>query len=465
MPLTPAIFKAYDIRGLSPQQLDADGAYAIGQAIAKFIKAKQVIVGRDMRGTSPELSDAVIRGLMSQGASVVDVGMVTTPMLYWAVGNAATWTKSTEGLGGVMVTASHNPSEYNGIKMCTGDVLPIGAATGMNQIRDLATAGPYEPTPESATATRREYDIRQNYIDALMRRINECNVAPMSVVVDTANGMEGSIVADILARCKNVTWHGLFLEPDGTFPNHEANPLNHETLRDLQKEVMERKADVGFAFDGDGDRVGIIDEKGGIVSGDLIVAFIAGEILKTHHGGIVLYDQVSSRIVPEYVRECGGRPMISKVGHGFIKPQMASTGAIFAGELSNHFYFGEMNNAESSDLVMLMVLQILGKTGKPLSELIAPLRKYVHSGEQNFTVSDKEAVFAKLQKTYAEKASHITDIDGVRMEFFNTIAPEGDWWFSVRASNTEPLLRLNLEARTKEEMEKRKAELSAIITG
>jgi len=458
MPINSSIFKAYDIRGLSPQELDAESAYNIGQALARFTNAKTIVVGRDMRETTPILFEAFARGANSQGANIIDIGLVTTPMFYWSVqhiGNAD---------AGVMITASHNPSEYNGMKPCYGNVLPIGAATGMNDIRDLALAGPYEPVGQQGIITTK--DTRTTYLDAITRKNNECALAPMNIVVDTGNGMEGCVIADLLARCPNITWYGLYLDLDGRFPNHEANPLKHETLKDLQHEVVTRKAQVGFAFDGDGDRVGVVDEQGNIITGDIMTALLAGELLKSNPGAIIIHDIVSSMVIPEYIRECGGKPLMSRVGHGFIKPMMHEQHALFAGELSNHFYFGDMANAESADRVMFMVMTMIARSGKPLSELVAPLKRYHHSGENNFTLASqdtKTANFTKIRDTYTAQASSISEIDGIRMEFFNPANPTQDWWFSVRASNTEPLIRLIVEARERGLMEAKLAELRALL--
>jgi phosphomannomutase len=447
MALNPKIFKAYDIRGLCPGELDTDAAYRVGQAVVKLTKAKVVVVGKDMRDTTPALFDALAKGVMSQGADVVDVGLVTTPMLYYAVGDYDLHD------AGVMITASHNPKEYNGIKMCYGDVLPIGAGSGMWEIRDLAMAGPYEPKKEGSLV---ETDIRGDYLDKLFSMVDLKKFRPLQVVVDTANGMEGAVIADIFGRLPMCSWHGLFLELDGRFPNHEANPLKEETLDALKERIRETGADIGVAFDGDGDRIGIVDEKGSNVRGDLIQALLVPRVLRDHPGGLIFYDVRESMVVAEEIERNGGRSRMSPVGHGLIKPLMRKEGAVFGGELSNHFYLGDFFGAESSDLVMLRIFELMSETGKPLSELVAPLKRYHHSGEINSEVADKDAVLAKLEAAYGHEATAVSKIDGLRLDF-------GDWWFSVRASNTEPLLRLNLEAKEKGKMEAMRDELLNII--
>lgn len=455
MPLDPTIFKAYDIRGLSPEQLDADSAYLIGQAIVKFTGAKVLAVGKDMRATTPEIFAALARGIMSQGSDVVDIGLVTTPMVYFAACEYA------EHEVGVMVTASHNPSEYNGIKICLGDALPIGGSNGLMDIRDLALAGPYEPASEPGEL--RSLDIREAYLKKLFSYVDLNKIKPLKIVADTGNGMEGVIIDDMLSRVPACECEVMFKELDGTFPNHEANPLKESTLDALKARMTEREADLGVAFDGDGDRIGLVDERGEVVRGDLIVALLAPVLLKDNPGAAVLYDVRESMVVAEEIERAGGQAIMTRVGHGLIKPHMREVDAVFAGELSNHFYFRDFCGAESSDWVMMLILQLISESGKSLSELAAPLKRYHHSGEINSEVSDKDAVLAALEEKYAGQASNISRIDGVRMEFFDAEQPEGDWWFSVRASNTEPKLRLNLEAKEESVMTKRREELLQII--
>jgi len=455
MTLLPKIFKAYDVRGVVPTELDADGARLVGQAAVKFTGAKTLVVGKDMRESTPALFETFADGALSQGADIIDVGLVTTPMFYFAVGDYDLHD------AGVMVTASHNPKQYNGFKLCYGDVLPIGAASGIYDVRDLAIKGPY---PEKRRGQVVETDIKAAYLERLFRQINVGKFRPLKVVVDTGNGMEGIIIKEIFERLPKCKMTGLFLELDGNFPNHEANPLKEETLEALKREIKRSKADLGVAFDGDADRVGIVDERGNTVRGDILVALLAPWLLKKEEPGTaVLYDVRESLVVAEEIERAGGRAVMCRVGHGLIKPQMREEKAVFAGELSNHFYFRDFYNAESSDLVMLLVMELMSKTGKKLSELVEPLMRYHHSGEINSEVADKDEVLAELEEAYGHEAATITKIDGLRLDFRNELHPEEDWWFNVRASNTEPLLRLNLEAKSKEKMETKREELLKII--
>ncbi len=454
MSIDPKLFKAYDIRGLSPEEIDADFAYRVGQAMVVFTKAKTVVVGRDMRDTTPTLFDALSQGITSQGADVIDIGLVTTPMLYYAVAEYDLHD------AGVMITASHNPKQYNGFKLCYGDALPIGGESGMKDVRDIAIAGPY-PTKKAGTIVTT--DIRSSYIKKLISFVNVAKFQDLNVVVDTANGMEGAIIQDVFAKLPSCRMTGLFLELDGAFPNHEANPLKEETLDALKTAVRSVRADIGVAFDGDGDRIGLVDENGETVRADWIGALLAPLLLTRSPGATMLYDVRESLVVREEIERAGGRAIMCRVGHGLIKPQMRREDAVFASELSGHFYFRDVYGAESSDLVLLLFLELLSASGKKLSELVAPLKRYAHSGEINFEVADKDAVLAKLEQVYGHEATDISRIDGLRMDFRDVNTPENDWWFSVRVSNTEPLLRLNLEAKRAEKMSEERERLLAII--
>ena len=454
MSIDPKLFKAYDIRGLSPEEIDADFAYRVGQAMVVFTKAKTVVVGRDMRDTTPTLFDALSQGITSQGADVIDIGLVTTPMLYYAVAEYDLHD------AGVMITASHNPKQYNGFKLCYGDALPIGGESGMKDVRDIAIAGPY-PTKKAGTIVTT--DIRSSYIKKLISFVNVAKFQDLNVVVDTANGMEGAIIQDVFAKLPSCRMTGLFLELDGAFPNHEANPLKEETLDALKTAVRSVRADIGVAFDGDGDRIGLVDENGETVRADWIGALLAPLLLTRSPGATMLYDVRESLVVREEIERAGGRAIMCRVGHGLIKPQMRREDAVFASELSGHFYFRDVYGAESSDLVLLLFLELLSASGKKLSELVAPLKRYAHSGEINSEVADKDAVLAKLEQVYGHEATDISRIDGLRMDFRDVNTPENDWWFSVRVSNTEPLLRLNLEAKRAEKMSEERERLLAII--
>ncbi|MBN1585585.1 phosphomannomutase/phosphoglucomutase [Candidatus Uhrbacteria bacterium] len=450
MTLDPKVFKAYDIRGVVPEQIDEEGAFLIGQAMARHTGARTIVVGRDMRLTSPGFFSAFSRGAVGQGADVIDIGLATTPMLYFAVGDHDLHD------AGVMITASHNPGEYNGFKLCHGDVQPIGGNTGMDKVREIALAGPY---PEKAAGRVVETDVKSAYLDRIFSLVDVSRFRDFRMAVDCGNGMEGILIHDFLKRLPTVNADVLYDDPDGNFPNHEANPLKDETLDDLKGLVLEKKADLGIAFDGDADRFGLVDERGQTVRGDIILALIAPRLLKGNPGGIVYYDVRCSRVVADEVKKAGGVSRMGPVGHGLIKPLMRRDDALLGGELSLHFYFRDLSHVEATDLVTLLVLDMMSETGRPLSELVAPLMRYSHSGELNFRVSDARAVMGRIEEKYGS-GNRVTKIDGLRVDFDGSDAP---WFFSVRASNTEPLLRLNLECPTEGMMLDRRAELIAAI--
>lgn len=457
--MLPSIFKSYDIRGLAPQEIDAQVARRLGETLAHIYKPKHVLVGHDMRTTSPELETALIDGFTSQGIHVTRIGLCSTPMFYFAVG---------EGAGrfdlGVMVTASHNPSKYNGFKMVKGDVQPIGQGSGMEEIRDAACGTGSHVPSETRGEVQMDADVKKRYLDRVFQLANlPADLPAWSVAIDAGNGMNGYILPDFVKRLPSLQVHPLYWDLDGSFPNHEANPLNVETLKDLQKSVRDHGCAFGIAFDGDGDRVGFVDEEGAPIPGDMLTALFAQELLRERGSGRVLYDLRSSWSTAEVIRKNGGDPGMCRVGHAHIKRQMRAENAIFAGELSMHFYFADMQYAEASDYAALLLLKILAREGKPLSRLWRPLQTYSHSGEINFHVKDQTAILKTLDETYVRKASERSALDGLRFEFRDAGEPKHDWWFNVRASNTEPVLRLNLEARTHEEMEKRKEELKKII--
>lgn len=455
MDIDPKIFKAYDIRGFAPEQVTEEVGYRVGQTMVRFTGAKTVVVGRDMRDTSPALCKAVAEGVMSQGADVVDIGLVATPMFYHGVGAYE------DHEAGIIVTASHNPSEYNGMKLCHGNVAPIGSGSGMEEIRDMALKGRLPDAERKGSM--RTLDIRQGFLDKVFSIVDPRSLRSMKVVIDTANGMEGVIIEDIITRMPQIEFHTMFLELDGRFPNHEANPLKEETLDQLKAKMKDIGADLGIAYDGDGDRIGFVDETGETVRGDMIAALLSPLMMEDEPEGTpILYDVRESMVVAEEIEKAGGTPLMSRVGHGLIKPQMREVGAVFAGELSNHFYFRDFYFAEASDWVMLLFMELMTKTGKPLSELVAPLKRYHHSGEINFEVEDTQGVMDRLEATYGADAKKVTKIDGIRLDFEGD---DGRWWFSVRPSNTESLLRLNLEAETQEVMEVKRDALLAMIRG
>lgn len=447
MDYNPSIFKAYDIRGLVGQDFDDEFCEALGRAFVIHTGAKVVVAGRDMRGSSPGYFAALTRGIMKQGADVIEVGMVSTPMFYYSVSDYELHD------AGIMVTASHNPAEYNGFKLVHGDAMPIGKGTGMEELKALVDKHDF---PMSKEGTLVQTDIVPEYLERLFALVPPESIKGLKVVVDAGNGMGGVILPKIFKRL-DVEVEKLYWEPDGTFPNHEANPLKTETLADLQKKVAETKADVGIALDGDSDRIGLVDEKGVVIRADQIIAMLAHVLLPGHLGETASYNVSCGNVSPEEIKASGGVPLMTPTGHALIKPILRDASALFGGELSGHFYFREFFWAENTDYVMLLTLQLLSREKKPLSELVAPFRRYAHSGELNFKVADASAKMAAIRERYAPAASKITEIDGLRLDF-------GDWWCSIRASNTEPLLRLNVEAATAESMENKKQELIALIT-
>ncbi len=435
------IFKAYDIRGIYGETLTEEIAHKIGRAFATFLKCKKVVVGRDMRPHSVPLFEAMARGLTEQGADVVDIGMCSTPMSYYANGKLG-------ADASVMITASHNPGEWNGFKVCREKAIPISGATGIQDIERIANTGAFAPLAGKPGKVS-TYDIVPEYL-AHIRAFADIK-RPLKVAVDFANSM-GILEGKVFDGLFQVD--PLFNTLDGTFPNHEANPLKLDTLEAIQEKMRGGSYDFGIAFDGDADRAGFLDEKGGVIPMDMITTLIAEAILKKNKGAAIFYDLRSSWAVKEVILENGGRPMMSRVGHAFIKQQMREAGALFAGELSGHYYFKENYFTESSSLAALLVANLVSQSGKPLSEMIRPIQRYVASGEINSEVHDIEGVFKALRKKYG--TGTVIELDGLSIEF-------PDWWFNVRASNTEPLVRLNLEAKTKARMEQQRDEVLAII--
>lgn len=444
-----SIFKAYDIRGLSPGEITEEIAFRVGQAIVAETGATTVVVGCDMRETSPALEAAVVAGVRSQGAATVRIGLTTTPMFYFAVASR----DATHA--GIMVTASHNPSEYNGFKAVRAGARPIGQGSGIEDVRDRVLAG---RLPEKGLGADSSANVVAAYVTKLQALVAPQAVQPMTVAIDAGNGMAGHTLPAVLAAYPQLKTEQLYFALDGRFPNHEANPLKLDTLRDLQAAVKKSNAAFGVAFDGDADRVGVVDERGEVVEAHLLLALLGQEMIGRNPGATVLADVRCGRIVQETVEAAGGSFGMTRVGHAFIKQELRETGAVFAGELSSHFYFKDFYGVECSDLVMLLVAEILSKTGQPLSALIAPLRTYTHSGEINFKVADKDAAIRTVEERFAKDATSIWKKDGVRLDF-------ADWWVSLRSSNTEPLLRLVLEAKTEEMMEEKKAEVVKIVSG
>ena len=440
-----SIFKAYDIRGVYGRDLDDDTFYRIARAYAQFTGAKRVVVARDCRTSSDALFAAFAQGLVDEGADVLDIGLASTPMSYFA----NTFLKAD---GSVMITASHNTREWNGCKLCRAGAVPISGATGIKDIEGIfSTINTYDPPSGVGEITK--VDISKEYA-AHAREFAHLD-HPLHVAMDFANGM--GIAESASFAGTPLTYDALYGEYDGDFPNHDANPLHTETLADLQKVLRDNpgKYAFGVAFDGDADRVGFLDEKGEIIPMDFTTALIAQDLLQTSPGAACFYDLRSSKVAAETIAAAGGRPMMSRVGHSFIKAQMRENDAIFAGELSGHYYFKANSTAESSSMATFALANIVSKSEKPLSELVAPLRKYAHSGEINSKVADAAAVLARVKATFPDNF----ELDGVSVDRWDA---EG-WWFNVRMSNTEPLVRLNLEAKTPDLMATKRDEMLALI--
>lgn len=444
--MKPGIFKAYDIRGIYPSEIDEDAVYHIGRAVVAHLKPKRVAIGRDIRASSPSLFESFARGVMDSGVDVLDLGIITTPMVYFAAGRL-------DVDAAISLTASHNPPEYNGLKIALRGAVPVGETTGLMEIRDLALKGEWEPTTTRGTLTTE--DIKPAYYGYFASFADFKN-KQFTIVIDTANSM-GVFELPIYEQWQeNLTIVNLYNDLEHPFQCHEANPLKTETLDELRAKVKEVGADFGIAYDGDADRIGFVDEKGELVPMDVAPALIAKPILEQKPGATILYDLRSSRAIKEIVEENGGRALECRVGHAYIKKQMLAEGAVFGGELSGHYYFEENSNAEASTLAAFLILNLMAKTGKKASELVQEVTRYFHSGEINSEVHNKDAVLALLKEKYADGTQH--ELDGLKVEY-------PDWWFNVRPSNTEPLLRLNLEATTKELMEEKKTELLALIRG
>jgi phosphomannomutase len=437
-----AIFKAYDIRGTVPDQLDAEVCRRIGAAFARFAGGTRVLVARDMRPSGVELAEAFAEGAMDQGLDVVDLGMASTDLVYFAAGDL--------DAAAAVFTASHNPAEYNGIKLCLAAALPVGQDTGLADVKRWTAEG---LAPGAHHGSISHQDLIGRYADHVRSFVDTSLLKPLRIVADTANGM-GGLVAPAVFEGLPFDVDYLYPELDGTFPNHPADPIQLENLRDLQAAVLERGADIGLAFDGDADRVFLVDEAARPVSGSLTTALVATGMLAKHPGATILHNLICSKAVPEIVAEHGGVPIRTRVGHSFIKATMADTGAIFGGEHSGHYYFRENYRADSGLVATLVVLEQLSVAGVPLSELVAPLDRYAASGEINSRVDDPPAVIERVAATFVD--AEIDRLDGLTVDL-------GDWWFNLRPSNTEPLLRLNLEAPTSEECQAHTDEILALI--
>jgi phosphomannomutase len=450
--LDPKVFKAYDVRGLYPSELDEDGGYAIGRAFVEQFEPKSIAVGRDMRLSSPAIAAAVIRGAAEGGSEVKDIGMVGTEMLYFAVGEL--------GLdGGITVTASHNPKDYNGMKIVRRGALPVGGDSGLLDIRDraLVLSGQGPSGQRGQTPVAEKVDIYPAFVEKVLSFIDRSTLKPLCVVIDAANGMAGAMLPPVLERLPIETVR-CFFEPDGTFPNHAPNPLLPENREFIIAKVLEEKADLGIAFDGDADRCFFVDDAGEFVPGDFVTALLAESILEREPGAKIIYDVRASWAVRDTIERAGGIPLMNRVGHAFIKLRMREEGAVFAGEVSGHYYFRDFNQADSGTIPALLMLELVSKRGKRLSELLRPYReRYFLTGELNMPVEDIALKLQELKEHFAGQGE-ISHLDGISVT-------ADDWHMNVRPSNTEPLLRLNLEALDPELMKRKRDEVLAVING
>jgi phosphomannomutase len=425
------VFKAYDVRGTVPEELDATMCRAIGRAMARFAGAPEILVARDMRASGVELSKAFSDGARSEGVAVTDLGMASTDFLYFAAGRL--------NAPGAMFTASHNPAQYNGIKLCLSGARPIGRDTGLAEVQALAE-GFLDVPAGRVTAPWRELNLLDEWAEHVISFVDRTSLLPLKVVADTANGMGGLVVPTVFSRLP-FSVDILFPELDGSFPNHPADPIQPDNLVDLKAAVLAQGADIGLAFDGDADRVFLVDERADPVSGSLTTALVAASMLKKHPGETILYNLICSHVVPEVITEMGGTAIRTQVGHSIIKQVMADTNAIFGGEHSGHYYFRDNFRADSGIITALLVLELLSVTGQPLSELLEPFRRYSDSGEINTLVHDPAAAVVAIAEHERGEGASIDLLDGLTVD-------HGEWWYNLRLSNTEPLLRLNVEART-----------------
>jgi phosphomannomutase len=442
--LDPKVFKAYDVRGLYPAELDEAGAEAIGRAYVEQFEPRRIAVGRDMRLSSPSMQKAFMCGAAAAGADILDIGLIGTEMLYFAVGSL--------GLeGGAMITASHNPKEYTGMKLVRRGALPVAGESGLLEVRDRAVAE--APSETSDRATIETYDIWPAYVDRVLSFVDVSAIKPLKIVIDAANGMAGTMLPPVLERLP-VEPVRCFFEPDGSVPNHEPNPLLPENREFIVRKTLEEQADLGVAFDGDADRCFFVDDTGEFVPGDFVTALFAESVLEKEPGAKVIYDVRASRAVPETIERRGGIPLVERVGHAFIKARMRKDDATFAGEVSGHYYFRDFSQADTGTVPFLLMLELISKKGR-LSEILEPLRsRYFITGEINTPVADVPLKLQELKEHYGD--GRISHLDGISIDF-------ADWHFNVRPSNTEPLLRLNLEATSEDLMEQKRDEVLELI--
>lgn len=444
MRVDPSIFKAYDIRGLYPSQLDESTAVAVGRAFATLLQPRQVVVGRDMRLSSPAVCAALVEGLTGQGVDILDLGMVSTDQYYHAC--------ATRRRPGIMVTASHNPPDYCGFKMVREMPFLLSGDEGIQDLRRLIEAGDWRRAPGAGRVE--SLDLGEGFVDKVLSLVEVDRLRPLKIVADTGNGMVGPILERIYGRLP-VELTGMYLDPDGSLPNHGLDPMQEENRAELQRRVVAEGADAGFAFDGDGDRFFAIDDRGRFVPGDFLTALMGAWLLRREGGGTIVYDVRCSWAVRDEIRAAGGEARQERVGHSFLKPRLLREGGVFAGELSGHYYFRDFYGADSGIVPSLVLMQMMSESGRSLSQLLSPLEsRYFLSGEINSRVDDPAAMLEELARRYAD--GRIERLDGVSVSF-------ADWHFNVRASNTEPLLRLNLEALTPRRMEEKRDEVLAVI--
>jgi phosphomannomutase len=440
------VFKAYDVRGTVPDQLDASMCRAIGRAFARFAAAPEILIARDMRESGVELSQAFADGARSEGVAVTDLGMASTDFLYFAAGRL--------DAPGAMFTASHNPAGYNGIKLCLSGARPIGRDTGLADIEALAESLLDEP-PGEPRAPLQERNLLDEWAEHVISFVDRGSLRPLKVVADTANGMGGLVVPTVFSSLP-FSVEILFPELDGNFPNHPADPIQPENLVDLKAAVLEHGADIGLAFDGDADRVFLVDERAEPVSGSLTTALVAASMLKKYPGETILYNLICSHVVPEVIHELGGKAIRTQVGHSIIKQVMAETNAVFGGEHSGHYYYRDNFRADSGIITALLVLELLSLSDQPLSKLLEPFERYSDSGEINTEVTNPTATVEAIAAHERERDASVDRLDGLTVE-------HGEWWYNLRPSNTEPLLRLNVEARTPAECAAHVADVQELI--
>ena len=450
--LDESIFKAYDIRGVYPDSLDEGVARDIGRAFVNHLglSGSRVVVARDMRLSGESLERAFVAGVTEAGADVLDLGLVSTDALYFAVGHL-------EEPGGAMITASHNPKEYNGFKLCRENAIALSGEAGLGQIRDLIVSGKL-PDPTEYPGSVEQTDVTEDYAEHCLGFIDTEGLRPLKIVVDAGNGMAGKMLPPIFERLP-FKYVPMYFELDGSFPNHPPNPIEPENVREVQERVVAEGADFGVAFDGDADRCFVVDEKGVTISGDLLAALIAKNVLEKEPGATILHSAVCSKAFPELVEREGGKAIRTKAGHSIIKPEMRKHDAAFGGEHSAHFYFRDNYFADSGIIAMLTVAELVGRQRGPISDLLGPIDPYVRSGEINSEVEDQHATLRKIEERFSEDDdAKIDHLDGLTVDL-------GDWWFNLRPSNTEPLLRLNVEASDRETMERERDALLELIDG